>query len=282
MKVCYIDEAGCTGSIPTSTSNIQPVLVIVGVIIDYGRLHHLTERLLNIKQRFFPNHAPRGTTHLGWMLREIKGNDLRRDVCDDNRNTRRHHLGFMGEILKLCEECDAKIVGRIWVKGIGEPVNGTSIYTFSIQSIYTDFQNYLTQQGDVGFVIADSRVKHLNATVAHSIFTQKFKGTGDAYDRIIELPAFSHSDNHAGLQIADALCSAILTPIAVHTYCEGHVQNVHVRPRYAEVKERFAVTCRKLQHRYTEASGRTRGGVIVSDGIGQRPGGLMYRNSSTP
>lgn len=277
MKICYIDEAGCTGSLVSSTSNIQPALVIVGFIIDYGRLHHLTERLLNLKQRFFPNLAPPGNTHMGWMLREVKGNDLRRDVCDPNRNVRRHHLGFMGEILKLCEECDAKIVGRIWVKGIGQPINSTSIYTYSIQAIYTDFQNYLTQQDDVGFVIADSRVKHLNTTVAHSIFTQKFKGTGDAYDRIIELPAFSHSDNHAGLQVADALCSAILTPIVVHTYCAGHVNSVHVRPGYVRVKDRFAAACRKLQHRYTEASGRDRGGMTVSDGIGGRPGGLMFR-----
>lgn len=277
MKVCYIDEAGCTGSLVSSTCNIQPALVIVGVIVDYGRLHHLTERLLNLKQRFFPNLAPRGTTHMGWMLHEIKGSDLRRDVCDPNRNVRRHRLGFMGEVLKLCEECDAKLVGRIWVKGIGEPINGTSIYTYSIQAIYTDFQNYLAQHEDVGFVIADSRVKHLNAIVAHSIFTQKFKGTGDAYDRIIELPAFSHSDNHAGLQIADALCSAIVTPIVVHTYCTGHVTNVHVRPGYAKVKERFAETCRALQHRYKEASGRDRGGLTVSDAIGLRPGGLMFR-----
>ena len=32
------------------------------------------------------------------------------------------------------------------------------------------------------------------------------------------LPAFSHSDNHVGLQMIDAICSAIMTPIAVHTY----------------------------------------------------------------
>ena len=186
-------------------------------------------------------------------------------------------MGFMGEILKLAAECDAKIVGRVWVKGIGEPINSTSIYTYSIQAIYTDFQNYLTQEGDVGFVVADSRVKHLNTTVAHSVFTQKFKGTGDAYDRIIELPAFSHSDNHAGLQMADAICSAITTPLAVHTYCAGHVTNVHVRPGYEAVKAKFTAPLRKLQHRYTEASGRTRGGLIVADGIGHRPGGLLFR-----
>jgi len=46
-------------------------------------------------------------------------------------------------------------------------------------------------------------------------------GSGDLYDRLIELPTFAHSDNHAGLQVADAMCSALLTPIAVNTYCAG-------------------------------------------------------------
>ncbi|WP_258599320.1 DUF3800 domain-containing protein [Mesorhizobium sp. AR07] len=151
------------------------------------------------------------------------------------------------------------------------------IYTFSLQSIYTDFQNYLTQEGDVGFVIVDSRLKHLNTPVAHSIFTQKFKGTGDSNDRIIELPAFSHSDNHAGTQMADMICSAIMTPIVVETYCRGHITSVHVRPGYDRLKAAFAGKVRTLQHRYREASGRDRGGFTVSDDIGQRAGGLMFR-----
>jgi len=277
MKICYVDEAGCTGHLPNAVTDIQPALIISGIIIDYGKLHYITERLLNLKQRFFPNAAPAGTSHMGWMLKEIKGAELRRDACDPSRNVRRHRLGYLSEILNLCEECDAKFVGRIWIKGIGEPINGVSIYTFSIQSIYTDFQNYLAKTDDIGFVIVDSRLKHLNTQVAHSIFTQKFKGTGDSYDRIIELPAFSHSDNHAGMQIADTVCSAIMTPIAVHTYCAGRITSVHVRPRYADMKAQFSAQARKLQHRWQEASGRDKGGFTVSDALGQRPGGLLFR-----
>ena len=114
---------------------------------------------------------------MGWMLHEVKGAYLRRDACDDSRNVRRHSLGYMGEILKLATECDAKISGRVWIKGIANPINSTSIYTYSVQQIYTDFQHYLSREDDVGFVIADSRLKHLNTPVAHSVFTQKFKGT---------------------------------------------------------------------------------------------------------
>jgi hypothetical protein len=152
-----------------------------------------------------------------------------------------------------------------------------SVYTYSIQSIYADFQHYLTENNDFGTVIVDSRLKHLNTRVAHSIFTQKFKSTGDTYDRIIELPAFSHSDNHAGLQAADALCSAFMTPIAINTYCTGAVTNIHVRPGYSQIKDRYKSRCQKLQHRYKEANGKGRGGFIVSDGLAQRVGGLMFR-----
>ena len=277
MKICYVDESGCTGALPSSTSNIQPILIVAGVIIDYNKLHEMTDRLLNLKQEFFPNLAPSSVKHMGWMLPEVKGAELRKDACSSVRSIRRHRIGYMAQILKICEDCDAKLIGRIWVKSIAQPVDGTAIYTYSIQSIYTIFQNYLTKTEDTGFVIVDSRLKHLNTPVSHSIFTQKFKGTGDSYDRIIELPAFSHSDNHAGIQIADTICSAIIMPIAINTYCEGYISSVHVRPKYSEIKRHFADRCRKLQHRYTEASGRDKGGFVVSDGLAKRPGGNLFK-----
>ncbi|WP_320197382.1 DUF3800 domain-containing protein [Agrobacterium sp. rho-13.3] len=277
MKICYVDESGCTGQLPSATSNIQPALIVTGIIIDYAKLHEITERLLTLKQRFFPKALPSKTTHMAWILHEIKGSELRKKACSDNRNERRHSLGYMQEILNICKSCNVKITGRLWVKSIGTPINGVSIYTFSIQSIYNDFQNYLATNNDVGFVVLDSRLKHLNTPVAHSIFTQKFKGSGDAYDRIIELPAFSHSDNHAGLQLCDTICSSVVTPMAIHTYCSGHITSVHVKPRYINIKDRFAADVASLQHRYTEASGRVKGGLIVSDPLGKKPGGALFR-----
>jgi len=279
MKVCYVDEAGCTGHLPTASSPIQPALVFAGIIVDYSKLHEVTERILALKQRFFPKALPAVTKHMAWILHEIKGSDLRKSVCSDNRNERRHALGYLQEIMAICQSCDIRITGRIWIKAIGAPINGVSIYNYSIQSIYNDFQNYLAAENDLGFVVLDSRLKHLNTQVAHSIFTQKFKGTGDAYDRIIELPAFSHSENHAGLQICDTLCSAIVMPMAIQTYCTGHIQSVHVRPRYQSIKEKFGTEAKLLQHRYVEASGRARGGLVVSDGLGQRSGGLLFRQA---
>ncbi|MCT8328014.1 DUF3800 domain-containing protein [Albidovulum sediminis] len=277
VKICYVDEAGCTGTLESATSSIQPTLAITGLIVDYSSLHKLTSDMIEAKQRFFPRLLPATATHLDWIRAEVKGAELRKQACQSSRNEKRHAFGVIDKVTALCAAASAKIVGRVWVKGIGTPMNGTSVYTYSIQSIYQDFQKYLERANDIGFVVSDSRVHHLNTQVAHSVFTQKFKGTGDTYDRIVELPAFSHSDNHAGLQLIDLVCSAIITPIAIETCCKGHVTSPHVRPGYTTIKERYKIWLRESQFRYNEASGRTRGGLTVSDGISQKPGGALFR-----
>lgn len=277
MKICYIDESGCTGALPTHDSQIQPALILIGLFIDYRFLHKFTEDFISIKRKFNPKLLPENSTYLSWILKEIKGSDLRNRACSASRNDRRQALGYLGSVLNIAEECEIKITGRIWIKSIGNPLDGRAVYTSSVQSIYGDFQNYLQKEDDYGFIITDSRAPHLNAQVAHSIFTQKFKGTGDSYDRIIELPAFSHSQNHAGLQICDTITSSIITPIAIETYCKGIIESIHVKDGYCLIKDRFKQQILMLQHRYKEASGRSRGGLTVSDGLRQRPGGLLFR-----
>lgn len=277
VKICYIDEAGCTGMLESATSSIQPTLTIAAVIIDYSSLHSMTAELIGTKQRFYPKLLGASATHLDWIREEIKGANVRKQACVTSRTERRHAIGVLDKIISICDAANIKIVGRIWVKGVGQPIKSTSIYTYSIQSIYSCFQKYLQEVSDIGFVVADSRLKHLNTQVSHSIFTQKFKGTGDNYDRIVELPAFSHSDNHAGLQIADLICSAIITPIAINSYCSGKIESIHDRPEYASIKQRYSDWLRSSQYRYTEATGRTKGGLVVSDALSSQPGGALFR-----
>jgi hypothetical protein len=91
------------------------------------------------------------------------------------------------------------------------------------------------------------------------------------------LPAFVHSDNHVGIQLADLLSSAILFPIASVTYCTGYVNNVHVQPGFANIKARYAARLKALQFRYYDPAQRFRGGVTVSDAIAHRSSALMLR-----
>lgn len=279
MKICFVDEAGCTGKLPTHDSRIQPAFVLTGMIIDYLKLRTVTERLLQHKQRFFPN-AVRNTHYLSGILDEVKGSDLRRNAASRERNVRRHTFGYLDGIMSICEDANVRLIGRVWIKNIGENFDGLSVYTSSVQRMCEYFQKYLTQEDELGFIIADSRLKPLNSQVAHSIFTQKFRIAGDCYDRIIELPAFAHSDNHAGLQIADTVCSGIVFPIAVETYCRGILNSIHVRDGFDQLKTRYADRLRMLQFRYQDESGASKGELVVSDGLTKRPGGLLFRTDS--
>jgi hypothetical protein len=274
--VCYVDEAGCTGVLPTATSPIQPVLVIIGLAIDESRVRNMTFDFLNLKRRYFPGKTPTGGRLLDWQLVEIKGSELRKRVAEGGASRKRHALGFLGKTIELVENHRGVFFGRVWIKGIGTAIDGTAIYTFSMQDICKSFQHCLQSQSKHGIVIADSRTKAQNSGVSHSLFTQKFQVAGDTFPNLREMVVFGHSDNHAGLQVVDTIASGIVCPMAIHAYCTGHVNNLHIRPGYSRLRDRFCTRLRNLQYRY-QIAGRYRGGLTVSDQIAQRPGGELFR-----
>jgi hypothetical protein len=165
----------------------------------------------------------------------------------------------------------------VWVKPIAVHFDGWATYTYSVQDICATFHHLLATRGENGAVIPDPRAKYQNTRVSFSIFTQKFRLAGDPYPHIVEMPTFGNSDNHAGIQVADLLCSGLLYPIACYSYCTGHVQNVHVNPGFAVLKTRYGVRLRGLQYRYWDgSSARWRGGIVVSDKLAARNGGHLF------
>lgn len=248
-------------------------------MIDQRLLENLTRAFVETKARFYPNLIGAGSTRLGRILSEIKGADLRRALrTGAPRRNRRQALGFLDALMGLLEYHDARIFGRVWVKPIGEPCDDRSVYTFSVQDICSDFQNLLEVAGDTGIVLADSRNPAPNASVSHSIFTQKFKVAGDRYPRILEMPVFGHSQNHAGIQIADLLCSALLFPMATRRYCTGHVENVHVNQGFSVLAQRYGSRLRSMQHQYDDDRGKRKGGITVSDPVGKLSSGFLFRS----
>ena len=146
----------------------------------------------------------------------------------------------------------------------------------SVRALCTYFENYLTQTVSSGLCIPDSRTRSKILRVSHSIFTQKFGATA-SYRCQIELPTLGHSDNHAGPQICDIVCSGLLYPIACFAYCTGHVNNVHVQAGASRLRRRYGQQVKALQHRYYDAeAGRHIGGVVVSDYLDRRRGSLMF------
>ena len=172
-----------------------------------------------------------GCRHLDRILPAVKGTEIRSNATRGSARQRTHAIDFLDRILGLLRHNDVRVVARIWVKGIGSRFDATSVYTSSIQGICGYFEHYLTHSNASGVCIADSRNKFKNVNVSHSIFTQKFSPAARRYQPLVELPTFGHSENHAGLQICDIVCSALLYPIACFAYCTGHVNNVHVEPR---------------------------------------------------
>jgi hypothetical protein len=272
--LCYVDESGCTGALPSASSQIQPVLVIAGFAVSMEKLHGLTRDFLHLKMQFYP---PQGQlTRLDAIQSEVKGNSLRKAIADGARRDQRAATGFVDKALKLLQKAEARVFGRIWIKGIGNPFNGPSVYSSSIQSMAGTFQNLLEQNNDRGAMIIDSRTHTQNSTVSHSLFTQKYRSSGDPYNRLIETPTFGHSNNHAGLQLADLVCSALVWPMAVHAYCVGHVTSSHVRPGYAQIRQRYGPPMKALQHRYDAQDGRRSGGLVVSDDLARRPTTILF------
>jgi hypothetical protein len=92
----------------------------------------------------------------------------------------------------------------------------------------------------------------------------------------MEVPLFAHSDNHAGIQIADLVVSTLVFPIACSAYGapEG---NVHTSSRYRGLRAEHGERLRALQYRYLDKTGRTRGGIVVSDPVGKRSGSCLFR-----
>ena len=231
---------------------------------------------MELKEEFFPEKFASCTRRLDKVLEEIKGSDLRAAYRRQSRKRKRFTTRFIGRLLDSLERHDAKLVGSVWIKPIGGTGSNIGLYTCSVQAVCESFQTYLEEKQDQGIVIADNRTFGQNTALSHSIFTQKFKWDGDGYDRMVELPTFGNSRNHIGLQICDILCSALVWPIAVVTYCSGHIRSNHVHPGYQTLKKKFARRLKNLQYRYQD-NGLWKGGLWVNDGLARRNGSYLFK-----
>lgn len=268
MDLCYIDESGDLGALPAhafTKANHQPVFVVAGIFIHGDCLVDLTYDFLAVKKRFYPGLHYASEDFLDSILAEVKGADVRKNALRGRRRARRHAYGFIDRILDLFKKYDIRFTGRVWVKMPGDIFNGSTVYSSSLKSIYRSFDHYLAQKGTQGVCIADSRNQIKNTRVSHSIFRQKFKKPELFYPKVMELPLFSHSNNHTGIQLCDFLCSALLFPLASYVYCRGFVENVHVQPSAQEMRRRWGETLRKLQYSFTDETGCKVPGVIVTD-----------------
>jgi hypothetical protein len=274
LLIAYVDDAGDVQAL-RSGSNIQPVLAFVCVIVDQSQLAKLTKDFLALKEHHFRGRLSKGPHRLSNILTEIKGAELR-TMVRASRKKRRTALLYLRDLMDMLEGVDARVIGRIWIKTPDEALNGLAMNTYSIQWICKTFQRYLEIKGEKGIVVIDSNNPGVNAKVAHSVFTQKFQFSGDCYDRILDMPTFGGSQNHAGLQIADNVASGIVVPMAGRAYCMDHVEGSHVHPGYDKIADWLGKKLRHRQFRYREED-EWSGGLVVSDPVGAKHSGHLFK-----
>lgn len=252
----------------------------MGISLGLDRLRDFTFEFVDLKQKFFPGLFRPSCTRLDRILKEIKGSEIRSafQARSGKGRFQRTYAGFLDSVFDLVERYECKIFGRVWIKSIGTQSCSWGTYISSVQFICSTFQHLLSTRATLGCVIVDPRRPAQNRRVSYSIFTQKFEASGDPYPQIIEMPTFGQPENHAGVQVADLLCSGVLVPIAAYSYCLGYVSNIHVTSRYQFLKNRYASRLKNLQYCYTDrASGETLGGIVTSDPLGMRDRGHLFR-----
>lgn len=245
-------------------------MVIAGIFVDSRQLVPLTRAWIELKRQHFPGRFA-GVRSLDAILVEVKGSEIQALTRKSGRNDQRKASRFRKELVDLLAHHEVRIMARVWVKSQGTALTMKSSYGYAVQDIAQAFNHFVSNKGVSGVVIADSRDHRLNGEVAHSVFTQKWRAGGDPLARIVEVPVFAASDNHAGLQLADMVASTLVFPIAVAAFCERREGYVHRPDRYEAIRLEFGPALKKLRYRAKDATGRWRGGYIVT---GIAPGSL--------
>jgi hypothetical protein len=182
---------------------------------------------------------------MDFARREIKGASLRKIIRKKGDRAQRQ-VKFVDAVFGLLQSHDSRVMASIWVKEPGKPFDGQAVYTTSVQRQIAKIHRFVEPDGSQLAVIADSRNSYLNSVVAHSVFTQKYRHAGDPYPRMPETPTFGHSENHAGLQIADIILSTVVWPMAAYAYQFGRINSSLVRREDSYFTHRFGKRLRLL------------------------------------
>ena len=277
MQLCYVDESGTPQTLVATDPEQQPVIVIAGVSLPERDLTAITHEWIKLKTRFYPNLAKTGHGWLDAILTDVKGTTVRRHFrANATQRQKQHAIGLIDGTLNLMERHDGKLLGRVWVKPLNREHNAMAMYSVSLQFICAAFDASLPDD-ERGMVVVDSQTYRHNHQLAHSIFTQRF-GKTPKHSGLVDMPVFGHSDNHAGLQIADTLCSAVLAPIACAVYANSYsAWNQHCDPGYLDIRTEFGQRLEALTFPAPSAGpGTATSSLVVSDPVGKRGAHLMW------
>ena len=265
LHFCYLDESGVDGMLAVDGKNVSPVFVLAGIIVAARDVPRMTSEFLDAKRRFFPERF--NAFSPSDIREEIIGASLPGMVNSGDYKQEEQAIGFLGAAFDLLDRLGARLVGRVLVKEAGHPIEKTNDYIHSLNAIAGRFQRFLKVRDSRGMIILDNRNNknaRPNPAVSHGFFTSKFRNS-DKYPSIAESPVFVDSQNHAGIQIADLLCSGLIAPIAAAAYC-GHLESKHVHLKNLRLRELFGGRMLHLQFRFLDSpqDANWRNGLTVS------------------
>jgi hypothetical protein len=277
VQLCFVDESGKGETLTRADVDQQPVVVIAAVSLPEQCLTAITHEWIELKRLYLP--AIRRGNRRRWLdgiLEEVKGTTLRRGFrVDATVRQRKQAIGLLDGLVELLERHDCRILGRVWVKQLDVPITGMNMHVSSLQFICGAFHAGL--EDERGVVVVDSQTYQHNHRLAHSVFTQRFART-PAHERLVDMPLFGHSDNHAGLQIADLLCSAVLAPVACVVYGGSYARwNRHCDPGFLAIRERYGERLARLTYGWhNPRAGRESSSLVVDDPNMRRSTRLMW------
>ncbi len=282
MQLCYVDESGTAELLTRADGQQQPVVVIAGVTLPEVHLASITQEWIDVKTRFYPALATRGHGWMDAILADVKGAKLRSGFRDGATGRRRKQaIGFVDHTIRLLERAGGRVIGRVWIKELDKSADDMAIHSSSLQFISSAFDASLPD-GERGMVVVDSQTYQHNHRLAHTMFTGRFSKS-PRYTNLGDIPVFGHSDNHAGLQIADILCSTVLAPVGCAVYASSYSGwNQHCHSSFLDIRDRFGERIERLTFEWSNPkTGKPTSSVIVSDPLGKRPSRLLWGPSAS-
>lgn len=280
MHLCYLDESGSAETYTQQHPASTPAFVLVGLSVAAARQKSLSMEFIRLKQEFEPHLLAPESRLTDSIQFEVKGSTLRADLrrTGGGRNRRRRAIGFLDKTIRLLEDHGCRLMGKVQIKEQDRVYRDADIYPRAVAELATTFNSQLGASMTQGIMILDARTKVKNEGNVHTITTRRFASGGDQLPHLVEAPVFGHSDTHVPLQIADLIASAVIFPSACLAYCGQDTWSAHHCERYSDIRDRFGARIARLEHRYIDDQGATRGGFHVIDPINRRPTHLLFRD----
>lgn len=214
MHICYIDEAGCPGILPSSNPQVQPALAVVGLSLPQESLPSIEKQFVRHKQIYLYG-EPRTDSRHEDAIFELKGADLRRCLREGSPTEVQRTHKLLDALINTVIAHGAQLYGRILIKTPDHAFDGVTVYADAMMEIAEGFHALLDQEKADGLILADSRESSLNSRVSRAIASSRWAMAGSRFPRFPLPPTFGDSHSHIGLQITDVLTSCLVLPLAV-------------------------------------------------------------------